>query len=152
MCSVSNEYEWKTVPYKRSRRRTLQPTSSVTSAQCDDEVDVDVLERRVKQAVADLKRSEFFQVVKKLLDPLLKVVEAVVCYGLGSPSSSPASIHQLALLSMIRRSLPCSIYDPVFGRADIQLFKRKFYANKFTLYVTIPDFVDSIFLPAFKSV
>ena len=127
MCSnVNNDCEWRTVPFKKNRRFAVN-TSLVTSA-VDDSGTTNVrhLETRLKRVVAELQHSELCRACLNLLDPALKGVEEILCYGLGSPSSSSASVHQLALLFLFRDGRRCSVYDPVFNQSDLLLFEREY--------------------------
>ena len=141
-----SESDWKVVPCKshRHRRRLCTPTFLQL-----DYIKPEDLGQRVRHAFFELIHSEFcvasLAALRAVLyeSPVLSPT-SIVCYGLGSPSCSPASIHQLAFLLIIRHFLasncsldtscyqfsvtsapPCFAFDPAFVASDVILLKRQ---------------------------
>lgn len=75
-------------------------------------------------AKEEIKTSDFFKnfisVLNNSLDRVDKQISNIVCFGIGSISSSKISQYQLALLLKLGDNFECSIevFDPIFNNSD----------------------------------
>lgn len=80
--------------------------------------------RNISNAKEDILISDYFKNCLSLLNRVLgtinKQITNIVCFGIGSISSSKISQYQLALLLNLGDKLECQIevFDPIFSEAD----------------------------------
>ena len=125
MSVVTNDCEWKTVSYKKHRRRRM-PSHCMPSV--DDVSATYDVEARLSCLIADLTKSDFCRRSLSYLSEMLPqdgAIEQIICYGLGSPQKSLTSTVQLALLLIIRDFLDVTTtaFDPAFTASDVKLLE-----------------------------
>ncbi|XP_069565596.1 SRR1-like protein [Brachyistius frenatus] len=130
---------------KGAARRSKSLQVSSTSTCCQEQMDIGIIVKRIRDTLSELRCEEFWQEWKGQLlvagsassssklpekrDPeegregRLRPQLECVCYGLGSFSSCVSARYQLAMLLLLLDAgqIPlkdCSVYDPVFSSGE----------------------------------
>lgn len=117
---------------KSTKKRKLLPSSTVEDLDNPEDIDMNI--RRVNSIEHDLKIRDGVKQLLSKIDIARKSgsesspieISALVCYGLGKPSSCRIARHQLGLLIILREHLnvSCEVYDPAFSTADKQMLDK----------------------------
>ncbi|XP_023244184.1 SRR1-like protein [Centruroides sculpturatus] len=135
------------VEYKSNRRRKRSKPKKINNAvgyetihfdPLEAETDFETVLKKVEECKAEIRSSDFYlnfyEIFKKCVvtnsgksEDGKRNVQNIVCYGLGSVSTSLAARYQLALLLLMKEFTGSSnplLYDPIFSKLDWKILTR----------------------------
>jgi len=108
---------------KAAKSSRIRPSQQI-NIENTSEIDLPSQIRNIVNATEEIQTSDFFKNLLNLfnnsLDRVNKKITNIVCFGIGSISSSKTSQYQLALLLNLSKKFqsPVEVFDPIFSELD----------------------------------